>query len=190
MARRAQTPQEKKRLDYERQRRGGAYNSVGAARTGVPRKKRRQARLERQAVSNALPRMGAPEDVIDQFDRAEARISQYRGIRGLKSPGMTLRQWVDRQLGRREEHERRAIRPQDLRPSPERWRPPRYCLHPLIIEGRVMYTWSTVDGSPLPKRVRRVYGDRLVEISAPAATAPARCPACPATGSRSDPGRP
>jgi len=93
---RRQTPQEKKRLDYERERRGGYLNSVRAMRKGVPKKKRHQARLERQAVSNVLPRSGAPADLAAQMDAAETRLARHRGAQfPLKWHGVTLREWVE-----------------------------------------------------------------------------------------------
>jgi hypothetical protein len=199
MARRPKTPQEKKRLDYERQRRGAYFNSAHGARKTLPRAKRRHAHVQRQALRNELPRTGRPEDVVDQLDRAEARLSRHYGNQGRKSPGRTLRDWVDWKLERRAEFERQAIRPQDKRPPRGRQRRDRYRLRSLVVDGQVVCFWANPDGTPVrpsrhSSRWRAQFhpnrGIDVSAISAPAAAAPARCPACPATGSRSGPARP
>jgi hypothetical protein len=104
VARRRRTPQEKKRLAYERDFRGAYRGSAHGARTSVPRNKRLRARAERRNATLALPGDRLPADVDAAMDRAEARLHRPRDG-WQKDAGRPLGEHVAGVLGRRAEHE-------------------------------------------------------------------------------------
>lgn len=97
---RRRSPQEKKRLSYQRDRRDSYMESNKGARKTVPKAKRRRARTERRIVRSALPSTSLPDEIVAQEETFDARIASI-GPGWRKSPGRTLGEHVRRQLDRR-----------------------------------------------------------------------------------------
>ncbi|MGY3033625.1 hypothetical protein ACVIIV_002795 [Bradyrhizobium sp. USDA 4354] len=98
------TPQEKKRLSYEHDRRNTYGENQKSSRKNIPRSKRLSHQDERRTVRQAL--IGAQGDVVDQVaDDVQSQVLRKGRMKKLnafrKSPDRPLGQVVARQLRRR-----------------------------------------------------------------------------------------
>ena len=98
------TPQEKKRLSYEQDRRNTYGENQKSSRKNIPRSKQRSHQDERRAIRQAL--IPAQGDVLDEVaDEAHSevlrtgRIKKLRSFR--KSPDRPLGEIIARRLRRR-----------------------------------------------------------------------------------------
>lgn len=86
------TPQEKKRLSYERDRRNSYGANDKASRKSIPLRKRMRARVERKRASQGLQPGVLPAD-LDEGDHLDAELLPSR------DPRPWFRKWPDRPLG-------------------------------------------------------------------------------------------
>ncbi len=101
------TPQEKKRLNYEKQRRYGYGNNQKAARTSVPRNKRNNNRSLRKNANQLLQPGSLAE--LNATDEALDTSKRYNVKRWRKQPDFQLKYYIigkrrDRGLPRPDEH--------------------------------------------------------------------------------------
>jgi hypothetical protein len=95
------SPQLKKALSYKKDRRNTYGENSKASRKGIPRKKRRQARVERRLARTAF-RAGATSIDLDRVDDVQARlILRRRKAWVLKYPDEPLGEVVARKLEHR-----------------------------------------------------------------------------------------
>ena len=94
------TPQEKKRLSYERDRRNTYGESPHSSRKSIPRRKAFRNRANRHRQELALRRPPAFIDE-DQADRIEAHMFHYAPKVWKKVPDKPLGVTVERSLGGR-----------------------------------------------------------------------------------------
>jgi len=99
MARRS--PQEKKRLSYERDRRNEYGENTTASRRGIRIRKRSVNRANRNGEAAALRAALGPADDA-AADDAESRVKGRRPKRWRKVPDVPLGEVVERKLNRRE----------------------------------------------------------------------------------------
>ncbi|MBB5874543.1 hypothetical protein F4553_007977 [Allocatelliglobosispora scoriae] len=97
------TPQEKKRLSYERDRRNTYGENDKSSRKNIPRGKRRANRADRRGASTALVTVQGVHGPIDDraADRAEQRLAGRRPVGFRKWRDEPLGSVVTHQLGRR-----------------------------------------------------------------------------------------
>ena len=89
------SPQEKKALSYERDRRNAYGNNDKAARKGVPWRKRWRARGERRVASEQLSTAVGGLTVDDAEDIDVVTFGEWTGWR--KEPDVPLRDWAEMQ---------------------------------------------------------------------------------------------
>lgn len=100
------TPQEKKRLSYEQDRRNTYGENQKSSRKNIPRSKQLSHQDERRAVRQAL--IAAQGDVADQVaDEAQSQALRKGRVKRLKafrkSPDSPLGEVIKRRLRRRDE---------------------------------------------------------------------------------------
>jgi hypothetical protein len=100
------TPQEKKRLSYEQDRRNTYGENQKSSRKNIPRSKQLSHQDERRAVRQAL--IAAQADVADQVaDEAQSQALRKGRVKRLKafrkSPDSPLGEVIKRRLRRRDE---------------------------------------------------------------------------------------
>lgn len=98
------TPQQKKRLSYQHDRRNTYGENQKSSRKNIPRSKQRSHQDERRSIKQALLAVQG-ESAIDVADEAQSqalrkgRVKKLRAFR--KSPDSPLREVVARRLQRR-----------------------------------------------------------------------------------------
>jgi flagella basal body P-ring formation protein FlgA len=97
------TPQQKKRLSYEHDRRNTYGENQKSSRKNIPLSKQRSHQDERRSVRQAL--IGAQgvtaDDVVDEAQSQALRKSRLKRLKGFrKSPDETLGQVIKRRLRR------------------------------------------------------------------------------------------
>jgi len=101
------SPQQKKQLSYDKDRRNTYGENDKASRKAIPRNKRRVNRAnrhrERQMIAESTASHGAGDD-----DAADDRLHARRPKRWRKSPDETLRQVVERKIRRRAQAKRHS----------------------------------------------------------------------------------
>jgi hypothetical protein len=102
------TPQEKKQLSYDKDRRNVYGEAPHAARKSVPLHKRLRNRANRHAQEQALPPVAVSinEDVLDEID---SRMHARAPIVWNKSPDHPLRQVIQRKQRRRRRAESDSV---------------------------------------------------------------------------------
>jgi hypothetical protein len=101
------TPQEKKKLSYQKDRRNTYGESPHAARKSIPKNKRIQNRISRRAQEQALPSFPAPPDP-EIGDRIETEIRRKKPAAWKKSPDRPLGEVVKADWEYRAEKQARA----------------------------------------------------------------------------------
>jgi hypothetical protein len=96
------SPQEKKRLSYERDHRDAYGESPHASRKWIPRRKRMRARADRRRAAEGLAPGAVPADVVDG-DHLEMELLPPRDPRQewRKTPDRPLGEHIARQLAQR-----------------------------------------------------------------------------------------
>ena len=108
------TPQEKKQLSYERDRRGDYGNSNKGSRKSIPLHKRIVIRSHRRATKQQLPKNALVAPVEDLVE-AEARVLSIPRKRWEKWPNVSLAEFIARQQSRAERREGRKTRSRESR---------------------------------------------------------------------------
>lgn len=97
------TPQEKKRLSYERDRRNDYGENDKASRKAIPLRKRLAARGSRRAARAALPGGwdAIPEEEVEQAENKMLAAEQRAYLRWRKAPDIPLAEYLARKRARR-----------------------------------------------------------------------------------------
>jgi len=90
------TPQEKKELSYERDRRNAYGENDKASRKAIPLRKRIVARSYRRSTKQQLPESPVVAST-DDLDDAEARVRSVRRSEWKKWPDIPLGEFIARQ---------------------------------------------------------------------------------------------
>jgi hypothetical protein len=104
------TPQQKKQISYDRDRRNDEGENDKASRKLIPRAKSRASRAYRRVTSQKLPR-NVPMLDHDSAAQAQADIRSVRRSQWRKTPDIALGEFVRRQSVRRA----RAAKPRSER---------------------------------------------------------------------------
>jgi hypothetical protein len=95
------TPQEKKQLSYEKDRRSSYGANDKASRKGVPRRRAKASRSYRKLTKQQLPGRGETVDRLGDVDEVESSIGAVRRNWWRKWPDRPLREHVAIRLRRR-----------------------------------------------------------------------------------------
>ena len=95
------SPQEKKQLSYDRDRRNAYGENDKASRKAIPRGKRQAARAARRLASRHMPRNVTDVPVEQATDIDTTLAAARRKYRWRKEPDIPLRDYVARQKDRR-----------------------------------------------------------------------------------------
>ena len=97
-----QSPQEKKALSYEKDRRNAYGEHDKASRTAIPLRKRLVNRANRHEVQRSLDAAVGSSTDVEAADAAEQRVLGRRPKRWAKEPDRPLREYLaDKALRRR-----------------------------------------------------------------------------------------